>query len=294
MPIRTALVLAAAGAAAALLPPAASAQIRASERGAVSQTVDGTTIKIDYARLRARGRDSLFGGVVPWGKIWTGANWATTFAINKDITVNGHALPAGTYSVWFEVQPETWQLIFDPEPHRFHLIPPPVPAEGQVRFPVTPGHAPSHTEVLTWSFPEVSATGTVARLAWGTTAVRLEIGVQPSQVFTVSRAFADQFVGPWVMHTRGMLGERDLRFDIRYERDRLTARWEGAPNPHLEHIWLAHQGERIFYPVETQGGELWDVLTDIVFEFTPLEGRVTRFEMRGLGDDLWAVGERRP
>lgn len=284
------IVLLAAGA--TLAPADAPAQIRASERGAVSQTVDGTTMTIDYARLRARGRDSLFGGVVPWGKVWTGANWAMTLDVNKDIVLNGHDLPAGKYSLWFEVQPATWTAIIDPEPRRFHLMPP-SPAENQLRFPVETFAVPD-TEVLTWTFPEVSATGTIAQLAWGTTAVRFEIGIHPSQDFTVARDFADQFVGDWVMQTQGMLGERTLSFKVRYERDRLMADWEGAPNPHLEHIWLVHQGTRFFFPVETQDGELWDVLTDVVFEFTPLEGRATRFEMRVFGDELWAVGERVP
>ena len=43
----------------ALVAPAA-AQIRASERGTVSQTVDGTVITVDYSRPRIRGRDSVF------------------------------------------------------------------------------------------------------------------------------------------------------------------------------------------------------------------------------------------
>lgn len=124
----------------------ADAQIRASERGTVTQTVDGTTIKIDYSRLQARGRDELFGGVVPWGEVWTGANWATTIAVDRDITINGHELPPGTYSVWFEVQPEEWTVILDPEPRRFHLFAP-EESDDQVRFTIRP-ETGSHMEVL--------------------------------------------------------------------------------------------------------------------------------------------------
>ena len=74
----------------------ASAQIRRSERGSVSQTVDGTTITVEYSRPQVRGRDSLFGSVVPWGKVWTGANWATTFTANRPVTVAGHPVTPGT------------------------------------------------------------------------------------------------------------------------------------------------------------------------------------------------------
>jgi hypothetical protein len=79
------------------LPAPGAAQIRASELGTVSQTIDGTTIAIEYSRPRARGRDSLFGGVVHWGEHWTpGANWATTFDVNHDIEVNGKPVPVGS------------------------------------------------------------------------------------------------------------------------------------------------------------------------------------------------------
>ena len=50
-----------------LLGVSADAQVRASERGSVSQTIDGTVITVDYGRVQARGRDSLFGKVVKRG-----------------------------------------------------------------------------------------------------------------------------------------------------------------------------------------------------------------------------------
>ncbi len=56
-------------------PAPAAAQIRGSEAGVTAQTVDGTTLTIDYSRPSARGR-ALFGELVPWDVVWTpGANW---------------------------------------------------------------------------------------------------------------------------------------------------------------------------------------------------------------------------
>ena len=48
------------------LPSLATAQIRASERALLAQTIDGTTLTLDFARPRVRGRDSIFGGQVYW------------------------------------------------------------------------------------------------------------------------------------------------------------------------------------------------------------------------------------
>lgn len=273
-------------------PSALPAQIRASERGSASQTVDGTTITIDYSRPQVRGRgDTLFGGLVPWGKVWTpGANWATTLETTKDITVNGRPLPAGKYSVWLQVQRDAWTAILDPEPKRFHLLPPPQ-SDGQVRFAVTPT-TDEHVEVLSWWFPDVRPTGATLRFAWGTTALTFEIAVPPSRPVTMAREQADRFVGTYRMETRGLLGQGTATFEIGYDGVHLTARWPTAPNPHLRFIWLAPLGQGMFFPVEVEDGRLFDVVTDLVFEFTPLDARATRFEMRGIRDELWATGMR--
>lgn len=275
------------------LPTAAFAQIRASERGAVSQTVDGTTITIDYGRPQTRGRTNLFGGEVPWGKVWTpGANWATTLEVNRDITVDGHALAAGTYSVWLAVNEDTWTAIFDPQPRRFHLMPPPE-AANQVRFGVTPTTAP-HAEVLTWSFPSVRPTGATLQLAWSTTAISFDIGVAPSRPIEVAADFAERFVGSYRLQLMGALGDGQVGFEISYENDRLVAHWESPPVPRLGEVWLISLGAGMFAPAELMDGELFDIVMDLIFEFTPVDGRATGFELRALGDALWGAAERRP
>ena len=72
----------------------------ASEKGSVTQTVDATTITIEYSRPVARGRNP-FPDVVRWGRMWTpGANWATTFEVDKNVHLNGVDVPKGKYSVW--------------------------------------------------------------------------------------------------------------------------------------------------------------------------------------------------
>ena len=89
------------------LPGHGHAQVRASELAIVSQTIDGTVITVEYSRPRVRGRSPVFGKLVTWGEVWTpGANWATTLDVSKDVTIDGHPLPRGKYSVWMEVQPK--------------------------------------------------------------------------------------------------------------------------------------------------------------------------------------------
>ena len=73
------------------IPCALPAQIRASELGTMTQTIDGTKITVEYSRPRSRGRDPLFGTkAVRWGETWTpGANWATTLELNKNVKIDG-------------------------------------------------------------------------------------------------------------------------------------------------------------------------------------------------------------
>ena len=74
---------------------------------------DGNTIHTDYSRPYMKGRQ-IYGGLVPYGKVWrTGANEATTFVTDTDVTINGTAVPKGSYTI-FTVPadaPAKWKLI---------------------------------------------------------------------------------------------------------------------------------------------------------------------------------------
>jgi hypothetical protein len=75
---------------------------------------DGKSIKIDYSSPRAKGR-KIFGegdALVPYGKIWrTGANDATTFVTDSNVTVGGKAVPAGSYTVFTVPKAGEWWLV---------------------------------------------------------------------------------------------------------------------------------------------------------------------------------------
>lgn len=274
-----------------ITPLGVQAQIRASERGSVSQTIDGTTITIDYGRPQTRGRSNLYGGEVPWGKVWTpGANWATTIDVTSDVSINDNPLAQGTYSVWFEVQPEAWTVILDPVPRRFHLMPPPV-LENQVRFTVYPDRG-SQREVLTWEFPAVQPTGAKLAFSWGDASVSFDIDVQPSLPVTVTAELARRYVGNYTLQRRGPLGSGSVQFDVEYLDNKLVATWESAPNPNLAKIWLVSLGAGMFAPAELHEGELFDIVMDLVFEFPPTGPRADSFELRALGDALWGTGTR--
>ncbi len=70
-------------------------------------------IRVTYSRPAKNGRE-VFGKLIPYGKVWrTGANEATEIKIYQDVTVNGKALKAGTYSLFTIPGESEWTIIFN-------------------------------------------------------------------------------------------------------------------------------------------------------------------------------------
>jgi hypothetical protein len=77
--------------------------------------VGAATITIDYSSPSVKGR-KVWGDLVPYGKAWrAGANEATIFETDKEIKVEGKALPAGKYSLFAIPGEKEWTIIFNSE-----------------------------------------------------------------------------------------------------------------------------------------------------------------------------------
>ncbi len=193
------------------LPALAQAQPVASERASLSQTIDGTTIVIDYARPRIRGRGEPFGDIVYIGDHrWTpGANWATMLTSNKDFTLNGQAIPEGTWSLWIDLEEDGWTLILDPQDSLFH-IPPPEDSDEQIRIALEPREGPFMESLIFW-IPETRLSGFDLRLGWGTTEIPFEVEVEPTFQTDVVEADALPLVGDyqWTWVPREASGDAD-------------------------------------------------------------------------------------
>lgn len=74
----------------------------------------GAVIKISYSKPSVRGR-VIGKDLEPLaGQVWrTGANKATVFETNKDVTVEGKTLPAGKYALFTLVDGKDWTIIFN-------------------------------------------------------------------------------------------------------------------------------------------------------------------------------------
>lgn len=88
---------------------------RPSPPAKVSQKIaSGATVTIDYSQPSVKGR-TIGKDLEPMeGKVWrTGANEATVFEVDKDVTVQGKKLPAGKYALFTIMNGNEWTVIFN-------------------------------------------------------------------------------------------------------------------------------------------------------------------------------------
>lgn len=194
LPLHAALV----GGLAVLASSPLEAQVVASERATFTQQIAGTTIELDFSRPSVRGRAPVFGGVVPWGKVWTpGANLSTRLRVSNDVRVGGEELPAGTYGVWLQVLEDApWMLVLHQDTTLFHTQNPTVD-EGFVAVPMATEPANDFTENLVFDLQRIRADGADLVLTWGDTRAAVRIDVDPGFVLTVEPHEAARYVGTW-------------------------------------------------------------------------------------------------
>ncbi len=167
--------------------PCAAQMFPFSQRGSVQQTVAFTDIAIEYGRPTARGR-ALFGALVPWDSIWhPGADNATSIRFSHDVLLDGHALTAGTYSLWLiPRQRKAWTLIVNRSTNISHT-PYPGAETDVMRLEITPDSS-SYLETVSYSFPIVQRDEVVLRLQWGSVgiATRIKAPYRPETPDTVA------------------------------------------------------------------------------------------------------------
>jgi hypothetical protein len=277
------------------LPRPLAAQIVASERALVAQTVDGTRITVDYSRPRLRGRTNIYGGLEKWGTVWTpGADDATTLEVSKPVTVAGLRVPKGRYSVWFVLREQSpWTLVLDPRDTLFHTAHPDSTA-AQLRAPIVP-HAVATTEVLTWSFPGVTNRGATLEFRWGSMGVSLPIEVTPTLPFTVTDREVAPFLGDytftWADTSAGT--PAPSRFSVQLRGDQLFGVWDPPPFGTMREMQLLANGPNRFAFGWYRDGSLWATNTELNLEFERRDGMVTGFTYRS-PTDVIARGTRRP
>lgn len=133
---------------------------------------DGKSIHVAYSSPRAKGR-KIFGGLVPYGQPWrTGANEATTFVNDVDVTIGGKTVPAGNYTMFTVPEQNKWTLIISKKTGEWGI---PYPeGEDLMRADMSVSKTSAPVEDFTISFHEMG-NGCHMYLDWEDTRATVEI-----------------------------------------------------------------------------------------------------------------------
>jgi hypothetical protein len=111
--------------------------------------INGATIQINYGSPSVRGR-KIWGELVPFNEVWrAGANEATTFETDKDLTIEGSKLPAGKYSFFVIPNKTECVVIFNKEAKQWGAYKYD-DKKDQLRVKIKPQAAESITEKLVY------------------------------------------------------------------------------------------------------------------------------------------------
>lgn len=143
---------------------------RPSPPATVSKKVGETTITINYSQPSVKGRAIGVDLEPKQDKVWrAGANEATVFEVDKDVTVEGKTLAKGKYGFFILVSGDTWNIIFNKTWDTWGTSY--KEADDVLRVPVKSEKTNNVTEQLTY---EIDANGTVT-LLWGNTKTSFKV-----------------------------------------------------------------------------------------------------------------------
>ena len=152
---------------------------RVSPDQTLKQAVGVTDVTITYSRPGVRNRQ-IWGALVPYGQVWrTGANEATTITFSDDVTINGQALPKGSYSLHTIPGKDEWTLIFNKTAKQWGSYSYDAAADA-LRVKAKPEASPYH-EWLTFDFPQLSQDQATVAIRWEKLAVPFTVGTNTTQ-----------------------------------------------------------------------------------------------------------------
>lgn len=145
---------------------------QASPFAKISQIVGITEVAIEYSRPGVKNR-AIFGGLVPYKKIWrTGANASTIISFNNDAVIAGNKVPAGKYSIYTIPDKKEWVIILNRNLKGGMNYP---EGEDQCRFKVKPVQLKEKIETFLISFSDIKNNNANIEFLWEKTRIKFNI-----------------------------------------------------------------------------------------------------------------------
>ena len=152
----------------------------ASQRASVVQRLGITDITISYHRPLVGGR-KVWGGLVPYDQVWrAGANENTTITFSDPVSVEGAALPKGTYGLHMIPGTDMWTVIFSKNATSWGSFTY-KEAEDALRVKVKPQPCEMH-EALTYDFDDVKRESATVTMRWEKLAAPFHVAVNDKEL----------------------------------------------------------------------------------------------------------------
>jgi hypothetical protein len=198
------------------------------------------------------------------------------------------------YPMSFIGQDGNWTTILHPKVRIYHEDPPDSTGQ-QVRIATHVTQAP-FAEVLTWSMPAMSATGGTLAMHWGTTVVRVAVGVEPTLRMTMPANEAAPYLGSYTYTARtGPDHGKTKTLAVTYEDSTLKGQWT-PDDDYFRKFALIRIAPDWFAPgVYDDKGQIYEVYKpEMTFEFKVVSRKAVSLEMRNEADEVEAAGQRKP
>jgi len=181
-----------------------------SPKSKLEQVVGLTDVSIEYSRPAMRGR-AIFGGLVPYGKLWrTGANANTKITFSDNVTIDGNEVKKGTYAIFTTPNEESWDIIFYSESNNWGTPKKWDDSKVAAKVTVKAEPIPFDVESFTIDINNISNNGARLEFIWEKTWVGMDFEVPTEEIASKSIEAAmagpsgnDYFQAATYYHTEG-------------------------------------------------------------------------------------------
>src|SRR3954453_8822175 len=146
----------------------------ASQHSVVKQRVGLTDVEIDYSRPNKNDRE-IFGGLVPYGKLWrTGGNAPARIKFSATVKLGDKDVPAGEYALFTIPTANEWTVILSKDA-KVQSAADYKEENDAARLTATPEPLPVTVETFTIALNEVKGASATLDLLWDKTRVPVKL-----------------------------------------------------------------------------------------------------------------------
>ncbi|NND62667.1 MAG: DUF2911 domain-containing protein [Flavobacteriaceae bacterium] len=152
----------------------------------IEQQVGLTDVTLEYSRPSVKGR-TIFGGLVPYDKIWrTGANACTKITFGDDVMIGDGEVKAGTYAIYTKPGAKEWTTFFYSDASNWGVPPKWDESKVVAKIVSQPYPMPMSVETFTMSFDALTNDSAFLGMIWDNVYVAVPIKFHTDKMVTAS------------------------------------------------------------------------------------------------------------